>query len=273
VQGALARVYLDRAVREALRRGERTLADEYGLTAEEYEAVRGVVIDQAEGVEIFARTLDRKREERVASFYPLVENCIGPERWQVLFEQYVDGEPIAPSGVAADAAAFGRFVREQLTSRPGVDAALLDVLTLEETKAELGDVPDIPGSREDVERASPNRLHPRLMPHARIRRLCFRPRDLQGWIARGRPSPIDVPAVGAWVVLYATPRCATVHTAELGFWLGCLLQRADGTASLAELLDSVCGGNAPEVATATCAALRDLHRAGVVELRRKEGGA
>jgi hypothetical protein len=265
MQAALARVYLDSGTREALRRGDCSLADEFGLNPGEFEHLRRLVLDQADGVEIFAGMLSRKREERLSAYYPLLKSYIGAERWEALFGRYLELNAIPLLGAAADARAFGTSIQEGLAEEAD-DEIVSDLLTLESTKAEIADGPLSPRPSANVRFERPEDLRPQLIPPARLRRLRHSPGQLVDWVARGARSPMSVPAAGVAVVFFRGQGNMGVCATEVGPWLGSILERADGKTSLGDLLAPLGVAEDPEVIARLHEVLQELSRAGMIAL-------
>jgi hypothetical protein len=265
VQAALARVYFDLRTREALRRGDRKLADEFGLDPAEFENVRRVVVDQAAGVELFARTLARKRDERIHPYYPMVRAYLGTEKWQTLLAGYRERHPLPELRPAVDAVAFGQFLREATSAAD--DGVLLDLLMYEKTKAEVLDGPDSRQLVADAHVGTPDNVCPRLVPPARVRMFRHRISDLLDWVHRGASSPPNVPEIPTSVVFFRGAGDAGVCVSEVGLWLGSVLTRANGRMTLSDLTASL-KDTAPDasVVDRLSEVLIELSRAGVVDL-------
>jgi hypothetical protein len=96
VQGALARLYVDPALRERFFADPPAVGAELALGAEEVRMLAGISRRQ---VEQFAEALRRKRRDQVRRVIPITARALG-ERYGRLFERYA-GES-APRGSKAD---------------------------------------------------------------------------------------------------------------------------------------------------------------------------
>jgi hypothetical protein len=96
IQGALARMYVDAALRDRFFADPAGVGTELGLDAEEARGLAGVSRRQ---VEQFAGSLRRKRREQVRRIIPIAARALG-HRFGGLFERYV-AESV-PRGSKAD---------------------------------------------------------------------------------------------------------------------------------------------------------------------------
>lgn len=238
LQAAQARLYLDPAARDALRRGDRSLAAEFCLDAAEFDQLHRLAVDHAEGLEIFGEMLVRKRNERLGQLYPILQRYLGDERWDAAFDGYVRQRPVPPTSVTEDAIGFGHYLEEcaALHTDGGIAS---DLIVFERTKAEVaGDSPrSAPASAWDRRRLA--EMRPILAPSARIRTLRHSPSQLVERIVGGGTAPLEQPAGGVTVVFFLGTGDIGVKASEVGAWLGAILRRADGRASLDEILSAM----------------------------------
>lgn len=96
IQGAMARLYIDPALRDRFFADPAAVGVELGLGAEEARGLAGVSRRQ---VEQFAGSLRRKRRDQVRRVIPIASRALG-DRFGPLFERYVAGSP--PRGSKAD---------------------------------------------------------------------------------------------------------------------------------------------------------------------------
>jgi len=272
MQAALARVYLDSAAREALRRGDRSLAGEFGLNPVEFDHLRRLVLDHADAVEIFAGTLSRKREERLSAFYPLLKSYLGAERWHALLGRYLELHAIPFPRASADAVAFGKSLHEGFATEAGEGIAS-DLLIFESTKAEIADEPLSPRPSADVRFGGPKDVRPQLIPPARLRRLRHSPGQLVDWVARGARSPMDVAAQDVAVVFFRGQGNMSVCASEVSPWLGSILERADGKTSLGHLLAPLGVADDPALIARLYEVMQELSRAGMIALNPEGSGS
>jgi hypothetical protein len=267
LQSALARLYFDAGAREALREGGRGLADEFGLTDDELDRIRRLLLEQTAGVEIFAVTLGRKREERLSSFYPLTEAYLGADRCAGLYARYTRRDPLPPRDPAADALAFGYFLETELAVSAAHDAVLRDLLVLERAKTEVsGEVPS-PESTGDPRNTPTEDQRPRLKLTTRVIRLHFGLRRLRDASDRRKrleaATPPSVP-----VLVFRSASNGEVRTSELGRWLASALDLADGTRSAGELLAPVGADTDRDAIAQLHEVLTGLGEAGAIEWSR-----
>jgi hypothetical protein len=110
IQAALARLYVDAALRERFLADPEDLGAEFGLGADEIRVLAGVSPRQ---VEQFAGSLRRKRRSQVRGFLPIATRALG-DRYGALFERYVAEAPLRGSTADIDDAigfveALGRW--------------------------------------------------------------------------------------------------------------------------------------------------------------------
>src|SRR5262245_41905094 len=113
MQACLARLYVDRTARRLFALEPETVLAEYGLAADEAQALRA--LDLA-ALERFARSLRGKRRRRFAATYPLLFGLESPvvERY---YNRYYQLYPARPGGAyASELLEFGRFVEECLAA-------------------------------------------------------------------------------------------------------------------------------------------------------------
>jgi hypothetical protein len=96
IQGALARLYVDPALRGRFFDDPAGVGLELGLDAGESRQLAGISRRQ---VEQFADSLRRKRRDQVRRIIPIAARALG-DRFDGLFERYVEGS--APRGSKAD---------------------------------------------------------------------------------------------------------------------------------------------------------------------------
>ena len=96
VQGVLARLYVDPALRDRFFADPASVGVELGLGAEESRDLAGVSRQQ---VEQFAGSLRRKRRDQVRRVIPIAARALG-DRFAGLFERYAAESP--PRGSKAD---------------------------------------------------------------------------------------------------------------------------------------------------------------------------
>lgn len=260
LQAALLRVYCDPGARQALGRGERDLADEFALDAAELDCLQSLVREQSARLEMFARTLDRKREDSLVAFFPLVLECLGAERWRTLAAAFRERHPRAATA-DRDAVAFGDFIARMALDD---DRALLgDLIAYETSTARLSAHP--PPAISPFRGGAPESTSVRLAGSACLGVLWHRPSDFARLIATARerlPAPARVP-----VMYYRGAGDSGVCTLELAPLLYELLRRADGARPLMALLASVEERlTQPATVAHVLETLTKLHHAGALEL-------
>jgi hypothetical protein len=113
VQGALARLYIDPALRDRFFADPAAVAAELGLGAEEARGLAGV---SRQHVEQYADSLRRKRRDQARRIIPIAARALG-DRFDGLFERYMsESEPRGSKADLEDAAGFvaalGRWADE-----------------------------------------------------------------------------------------------------------------------------------------------------------------
>lgn len=109
VQGLMARMFTDEAVRRQFFERPDAVAAAFGLTDHEIEEVRCLAQQQ---VAFFARMLERKRARGVGRLLPQSRRLLGP-RFGELFARYAaQPAPTGPRRQRQDAVAFAAFVEK-----------------------------------------------------------------------------------------------------------------------------------------------------------------
>ena len=127
LQGVLARLYTDAALRERFFANPEGVSEVLGLSSDEAQQLARMSAPQ---VNFFANSLKRKRLNEVHRMLPLTCRVLG-KRFGALFRRYADTH--APSGVKKhleDAIAFSRFV-EQAAAEAGIEPWVVDLLRYE----------------------------------------------------------------------------------------------------------------------------------------------
>jgi hypothetical protein len=238
-QSALARTYLDANLRRAVRAGDQSALAEFNLSPDEFRHIQQLICDQARHIDLFATTLQRKRVERLDLAYKLLRGRLGPNRWKLLCDQYCARVAVQAFMTAEqDCARFGAFAKENLD--PPVEHAdrFEDLLTFERTKAEVDAVLVPRYSGNAPSDPLPAEARPCLASHACLRVLRYQPQVLADW-ANGviqQPVPESAPV---HLIFFRRANGAEVSVMQIGRWLAALLARADGRATLPELIEQI----------------------------------
>lgn len=127
LQSALARIYLDEAVRQELARGERSALADLGLPAADEDRLIELVRRHRSGLELFAQLLDAKQSAVVRARMPLTLAVAGEEAWQEAWTTWrrsarAEGA-VVPSAAAARLAAvlLDRLARQGLDGSPAAE--------------------------------------------------------------------------------------------------------------------------------------------------------
>lgn len=236
-QAALARIYLDASLRRAVRAGNRSALAEFGLSPDEFRNIQQLICDQAHQVDLFASTLQRKRVERLSLAYKLLRGHLGPDRWKLLCDQYCAQVSIqAFITPEQDCARFGAFAKNNVASLVECEDRLEDLLTLERTKAEVDAIPVPQYSGNVPSDLLAAEARPCLASHVCLRVLRYQPQTLADWANGMIQQPVPERA-GVNLIFFRRRDGAEVSVMQIGRWIAALLERADGNATLTELVE------------------------------------
>jgi hypothetical protein len=135
-QKALAYVYTDRKLREALVRGDDFVLASFSLEEQEKRQLHRFVVANYDGLEFFSRLLDKKKGVRVSSLFPRTTKFLGAFNWKIVWSAYRLQNPSEGDlSTEAEAQRFATFLRswfskETLEDRIAVNLALYDLCRL-----------------------------------------------------------------------------------------------------------------------------------------------
>jgi hypothetical protein len=259
MQSALLRVYLDRQLRAEIRNGAPGLASRLGLSSHEFDELSGLVCEQSSGLELFAATLARKRDERLAGCYPLLRAHAGRGAWEDWCARFRAHRPVPASPWVADAVAFGDFLaREQTGEAGGIGFIAHELAQYERVKAALRATQPVPPDVVAV-RALAAGAKPRLSEQARICLLSSV--TVAKFDDRTTPDPLRQ----LHVLVFRAPDERGVCSIVLGGLLGEVLVAADGTLTVAEILAGRRSLDGSRIDVQVRGALADLARIGVID--------
>ncbi len=238
-QAALARTYLDANLRTAVRAGDQSALAEFDLSPDEFRNIQQLICDRAQEIDLFATTLQRKRVERLSLAYKLLRGHLGPNRWKLLCDRYCAQVTVqAFMTPEQDCARFGAFAKENLDPPAEHADRFEDLLIFEGTKAEVDAVLLPQWSGNAPSDPLPAEARPYLAPHARLRVLRYLPQVLADWANGALPRPVPESAP-VHLIFFRRANGADVKVMQIGRWLAALLDRADGRATLPELVEQI----------------------------------
>ena len=264
LQAAQFRLYLDPAARDSLRRGDRSLAVDFSLNETEFDQLRRMVVDQAAGIATFANMLVRKRDDRLAQYYPMVKRYLG-SAWQARIDAFVRRWPIPAVSAAEDAVAFGEHLAGWNVDDADQGIAA-DLIVFERTKAEVAADSRPGGAAPPCDLRQPKEIKPVLAPTARIRTLRHHPNRLVDLVMSHSATALEPPPNGVVVVFFCGTGGLGVAASEVGAWLAAVLQKADGHSTLDEIVCALGMGDDPSVIETLSSVLERLREIGMIEL-------
>ncbi|VEP11310.1 conserved hypothetical protein [Hyella patelloides LEGE 07179] len=134
VQQVLARIYTDSKLRDDFLTNPDVVGISFGLNCQEIQQLSKLSRQQ---VDLFARSLKRKRLGEIRKLLPLTNQALGKE-FNPLFFQY--SETYLPTGNKKhllDAIAFTKFLLQQLTTDNTQPVSVLDVLRYEAVRLKM----------------------------------------------------------------------------------------------------------------------------------------
>jgi hypothetical protein len=236
LQVAFSRIYLDEAIREAFRVGDRVRLTEFDLTESEIQKVHEFVSEREKELTLFTGYLQQKREQALGTFYPLLRAYMESNFWAYLCSLYVATEPVRSSLTRAeDAVRFARFVKN--SHKVKLEDVLADILEFESTKAMVGAAFTSPPRLTNGSPPSVEQARPFLVPPSCLRKLRYDPEQLRLRVSEDSAQPLVSKAEPVHLLFFRN-RANEVAVARLGPLLGVLLELATGEAPLSHIVEA-----------------------------------